>query len=277
MFLNYLEKMMKGLMIVGALFAALFSSASYAWDCSIPANWSLNVPGNECYHKGPNPNLPAPTTAGNVNKNKNSNTNTLGQGQTQGQGQVQAAVGIGTGGKATSNSTSNAQGGSSSAKGGNATGGNAQGGTSSSDQQQKQSADNAGNQQISNYNSPRIPVNTAIAGIGMTTAGCRFAEGVGIQGVSAGGAVGFSFKDKDCERFQLAQYLYSRGQNAAGDTLMCKIKVLYKALGSDCLTIIGTVILPPPVVQEAPAPVPQYPPGESERRQQQHGFPKINK
>lgn len=236
---------MKGLMITGALLAALFSSSAMAWDCNY---WSQSTnPNKECYK--------APST-GNTNK----------QHQSQQQAQLAEAKAI-SNSASNSTSSSNAQGGA--------------GGSADQQQQQKQSADNAGNQQISNYNSPRIPVNTAIAGIGMTTAGCRYAEGLGVQTSPAGASIGFSFKDKDCSRFSLAQFLYSRGQNEAGDKVMCKIKLIQDALGADCLIIIAlqqqTIILeqaPPGSLLNVPG---VYPPGEAERRQREHGFPRIQK
>jgi hypothetical protein len=55
--------------------------SAHAWDCNNPANWSLDVPGNECYHKGPNPNLPTGTT----------NENSQSQSQAQHQGQSQSS------------------------------------------------------------------------------------------------------------------------------------------------------------------------------------------
>ena len=107
-------------------------------------------------------------------------------------------------------------------------------------------------------------MNTAMAGYQTTTATCRYAEGLGIQTSPAGTSVGFTFKDHDCERFQLAQYLYSRGQTVAGDTLMCKIKSVHDALGADCMTLVGRKAEPyaddegrnyvPPPVAAVPAP-----------------------
>lgn len=250
---------MKCLMILGALLAASFSSSAYAWDCNY---WSQSSnPAAECYK------TPVAPATHNNNTNKNHNL----------------AI-----------SKSISQGGAGGA-GGSAEQHQGQQEQQQQAEQQQQSADNAGNQQISNYNAPRIPVNTAIAGIGITTAGCRFAEGLGVQTSPAGASVGFSFKDKDCERFAVAQYLYSRGQNAAADRILCKIKTIYDALGADCLTLIA---VQPPALPQGQAQVLinttstptgllwgcsngeatcTYPPGESERRQKEHGFPKVQK
>lgn len=279
---------MKGLMIKAALLTALFSSSAMAWDCSNPANWSLNVPGNECYHVGPNPNAPPATTAGNTNKNKNNNSNTLGQGQTQtqGQGQGQVAngtglgVGVGTGGKSTSTSaatggTSTAQGGTSNAaggKGGKATS-NAAGGaggaggsggaggtaTSASDSHASTTLTAPSNATVDSHDSsstyiaaPKLPVNTAIAGYQDTNAPCRFAEGLGIQTMPGAASAGFTFKDHDCMKFRLAEYFYARHQDVAGDRLMCSMDEVRKALGKDCLDVVGVVFNLPPPVAAAP-------------------------
>lgn len=272
---------MKGLMIKAALLTALFSSSAMAWDCTNPANWSLNVPGNECYHKGPNPTTPPATTPpGNTSTNTNGNTNTLGQGQDQGQGQSQgqgqtATGGNATGGKSTSNSnatggTSNAAGG----KGGKATS-NAAGGaggsggaggaggtgtaTSASDSHASTTLTAPSSATVDSHDSsstyiaaPRIPVNTAIAGYQDTNAPCRFAEGLGIQTMPGAASAGFTFKDHDCMKFRLAEYFYARHQDVAGDRLMCSMNEVRKALGKDCLDVVGVVFNPP---QVAVAPV----------------------
>lgn len=257
-FLKLPEKMMKGLMIAGALLAVLFSNPSHAWDCNY---WSQSSnPKAECYKAPPPPVAPTSTVSNhNTNSNSNSNSNRNYNRQQQQQTQQQLAEA-----KAISSSTSYAQGGAGGA-----------GGSSDQHQHQEQSADNAGNQQISNYDAARIPVNTAIAGIGMTTAGCRFAEGLGVQTNPAGASVGFSFKDKDCARFQLAQYMYSRGQVQAADIVMCKITLVYDALGTDCLLIVGSVFVAP--VAQLPPPSVEYPPGEREKRQTAHGYPNLQK
>lgn len=54
---------------------------------------------------------------------------------------------------------------------------------------------------------------------------------------------GLGRKDRDCERFTLAQYLYDRGQDAAGDRLMCQIRVIAEALGTDCATLVHQTLV----------------------------------
>jgi len=72
----------------------------------------------------------------------------------------------------------------------------------------------------------------------MTTAPCRYAEGLGIQTMPAGGAVGFTFKDHDCMKLGLAQEFYAHQAWEAGDRLMCSIKDVANVLGKECLMIL---------------------------------------
>lgn len=231
-----------GIMLV----LSTLASPAFAWDCNY---WSQSTDSSaECYK--------APTTPGSSNTNTNTNgqgqDQTQGQGQNQGQGQSQTAqggsggTGVGVGLAASKSSSS-----------------------SDSRARSDATADNAGNSQTTEFNSytPRAPVNTAVAGFQITNAPCRFAEGLGIQTNNVGGSVGFTFKDKDCERFQYAQYMYARGQNVAGDRLMCLIKRIYEALGDDCLALVNEL-----VVVHA-----EYPPGEREHRKEVHGFPNVSK
>jgi hypothetical protein len=74
----------------------------------------------------------------------------------------------------------------------------------------------------------------------MTTAPCRYAEGLGIQTMPAGGAVGFTFKDHDCMKLGLAQEFYAKGMNEAGDRIMCAIKEVEGVLGRQCLMILAS-------------------------------------
>jgi hypothetical protein len=83
----------------------------------------------------------------------------------------------------------------------------------------------------------------------------------------AGTSLGFSFKDHDCARFQLAQFLYSRGQDIAGDKVMCQISELKEALGSDCLAEIHEIVATTAV----------YPDGERERRQARAQWESVQK
>jgi len=125
----------------------------------------------------------------------------------------------------------------------------------------------------SNYAAPRIPVNTAVAGFQQTTALCRYAEGLGGQSMTAGASIGFTFKDRDCERAALAEVFYSRGQYIAGDKLMCAIKTVRKALGdeTDCMAVLAESHV---AVNVEPAPDPASLRAE---RMAAHGFPKVNK
>lgn len=72
----------------------------------------------------------------------------------------------------------------------------------------------------------------------MTTAPCRYAEGLGIQTMPAGGAVGFTFKDHDCMKLGMAQEFYAHQQWEAGDRIMCAIKEVSSVLGKECLMIL---------------------------------------
>jgi len=90
---------------------------------------------------------------------------------------------------------------------------------------------------------PRIPVASALATVGNTTAACHYANGGAGQGNAFGLSLSFSRKDRDCERYMLAQYLYDRGQDAAGDRLMCQIRVMREALGEDCLGLVHQIQL----------------------------------
>lgn len=238
------------------MFAALIlfaTSAAHAWDCSVPSNWYLNAPGNECYHNGPRPTPPSdPQRQGQH------------QGQWQAQGQQQSATG-GQGGAGGSGGLGgaggDAQGGSASAlggAGGNSVASGGQGGqggnASATGSQQSQTADNAGNSQSSVYTSPRQPVMTAVAGFGETTAKCRYTNGAGVQTWPVGASFGISFKDKDCELIALSTLAYSRGQSMAGDRLLCAVTSVKKALGGDCLALVNELQpLPPRPVSDVPA------------------------
>lgn len=119
-------------------------------------------------------------------------------------------------------------------------GGSAQGGSSSvSDSSESGASSNA---QVSNYAAARIPVSSALAGFQQTTAGCRFAEGLGVQLTSAGTSVGFTFKDHDCVRFELAQFFYSRGQDIAGDRVICAVHEVRQVLGEDCEALVHEIV-----------------------------------
>jgi hypothetical protein len=101
-------------------------------------------------------------------------------------------------------------------------------------------ATNAGNTQSTSttYQAQKNPVSTAIAGVGETTAGCRYHNGGGLQLLGVGISVGHSSKDKDCERIALAEYMYAHGKDIAGDQIMCKVTTVAEALGEDCLALV---------------------------------------
>lgn len=205
-------------------FAAM--NSAHAWDCAgNPAYWYLNVSGNECYHSGPAPSLPGyPATAGSTsNASAAANQSQSQSTKVSNANAVKTNVSVSQG--ANTNTNQNRSNASTGPVNANATGG--AGGSASNNA-------SSGNTISSEYDAARIPVNTALAGVGKTTAGCRFAEGLGVQTLPAGTSIGLSFKDHDCVRFQLAQFFYSRGQDIAGDKVTCQITEVRKALGSDC-------------------------------------------
>lgn len=174
-----------------------------------------------------------------------------------------AAVGVGVG-VGTAKSSSNATGGKASAVAQGGKGGSAK---QSQGQQQGQVAHGGAASSddsivIEAAEAPRIPVATAIAGGTNTTASCRYSVGAGGQAAVAGVSIGWGRKDKDCERYELAQFFYRNGNVNAGDILMCQIGALKKAFGSGCLAAVRVQVV-----------APAYPPGEVVRRQERVGFP----
>lgn len=115
---------------------------------------------------------------------------------------------------------------------------------SASDSDSSAASNSGGNTQATTtnatttYTAPKNPVNTAVAGLGETTAKCRYHNGAGLQLAGVGLSFGHSSKDGDCERLELATYLYSRGNDIAGDRVMCAIKAIKDALGADCLALV---------------------------------------
>lgn len=246
-------------------------STAHACDCLISKNWNRpQCKGHTPVPVPPPMKVAAPPTV----------TQTQGQSQTQGQGQtlnlsnantntsrssskvsvsqgpVSATGGAGgsaTGGSSTVGNTSAVTGASTSSATANsanqgnssATGGSATSGPSTSD------SSSGGNSYSSYTAAARVASASAVAGFGITTAGCRFAEGVGVQAIPGGTSVGLSFKDHDCARFEIAQFLYSRGQDSAGDRVMCQIRDVADALGKDCLTIIHVAAAPVDAVTHA--------------------------
>lgn len=114
--------------------------------------------------------------------------------------------------------------------------------SATSDQAQSQSADNAGNSQTLNQSYQQVrQTATAYAASAGVTASCATGWGIGAQAPIAGLSFNKNRRDKDCVRFELAQDLYARGQNAAGDRVFCTISLVKAALGEDCLALVNTV------------------------------------
>lgn len=191
-------------------------------------------------------------TKGNSNGNTTNQAN-ANQSQSQSQnatgGSASSVANGGSVGSLASESTSRvgnttASGGSGGQGGAGGTGGNGgTGGTSTSESgSSSQSGASSNGQAITdNYAAAHIPVNTALAGFQTTTAGCRYGEGLGVQLSNAGVSGGLSFKDHDCARLQLAEFFYSRGQDIAGDRVICQIREVQQALGDDCLGLVHEV------------------------------------
>lgn len=222
---------------VAAAILSLFGAApAFAWDCSNPANWTLNVPGNECYRP--------PTST---------------QSQTQGQGQSQTAKG-GKGGSATSSAVGGAGGvgGSGGAGGVGGAGGasNATGGNQSQTQTQSSAStsNNAGNAQAITTNDNYTQVHQAVDGYSSgtnTTAGCALEWHAGIGTFVGGASYGRSKRDSDCARQSLARDLQEQGKPEAAARVYCTIKEIKAALGADCYAL---VFKPIPVAAVVPAP-----------------------
>lgn len=79
-----------------------------------------------------------------------------------------------------------------------------------------------------------------------TTAECYSTVGFGVSSPVGGISFGTGRKAKDCSRLALAERFYARGQNAAGDRLMCTITEVREALGEDCIALVNTVKLEQP-------------------------------
>lgn len=231
--------MNKKYLIAVAIIATMAGTAAQACDCTISKNWSNPACKGKTPKGIPTSVLLQPSATSTSGAGASStSTGTQGQGQTQ------------TNGNNTDTSTAaGGAGGSSAARaqGGSATGGAGGSAAASANTDGNASASTAGNitSEVSNYAAARNPVATALAGFQVTTASCRFAEGVGIQTMPAGTSVGLTFKDHDCIRAELAQMLYSRGARAAGDKLMCEIREVKDALGADCLVTISLVVEAP--------------------------------
>lgn len=176
------------------------------------------------------------------------------QSQTQGQGQSQTGTVTGRQSQnaVTGPSTSNAQGGAgglggaggSAAGGAGGSGGSAISGSASNNANDNASAGGSGGNtgpvtnSYTNVN-PRAPVNSAFATPGMTTAGCRFSDAVGISAFIVSGSFSKSRADTDCRLATMADSQYARGNTMAGDKLTCRISYVHAALGDDCEALLN--------------------------------------
>jgi hypothetical protein len=251
---------MKSFLTIIAAVLLFGSVQAHACDCLISKNWSKA----QCKGKTP---VPATGSTPHVTDNVSATSQSLSAAASHSQSVSNSAPTGGaaslsavvsptvTGGTATANSSNQ---GNSSASTGPSTSSANTGASSSTGSSDSQST---------TYAAAHIPVATALAGFQQTTAGCRFAEGVGVQATAAGTSVGLTFKDHDCARFELAQFFYSRGQDIAGDKIICQIHEVKDALGADCLAL----------VHEINATTPEYPPGERERRQDARGWDTVQK
>jgi hypothetical protein len=248
-------------MIRNILFVAALAACHHvrACDCTLPQNYGNKQCAAQITAalKGVTPSNAAATSTANQSASLSA---TQGQGQSQGQGQNAYGGSVGnttaSGGAGGQANATGGQGGSSKSNSSSA-GGSVSGVTSTATGGTSQSTSAGGTvdyapQSTTNVAAARIPVNTAVAGFQMTSAPCRYAEGLGVQTTPAGGSIGFTFKDHDCMRFHLAEVLYARGQDAAADLLMCGIGEIKKALGPNCIAIIHVQPPAPPIALAPP-------------------------
>lgn len=190
------------------LISFLGCASAHAWDCSY---WSQSSnPSAECYK--------APTTAGSTA----SATQSQGQGQAQGQGQGQSQQ------SANSNKNSNL----------NVAGANS---SSQSASSTASTATNQGNAQTIEIGGNRVAAASANAGVGETTAQCRFHDGAGVQLIGLGFSFGKSRADRDCRRLAYAEKLLAMGDTAAANHLLCSIADIREAIGTldECLGLMN--------------------------------------
>lgn len=218
--------------------AALFGNAAFAWDCSVPANRTLNVPGNECYV--PPVAIPKPIHHIPIRPTVTNNTTSQGQGQSQtadgGTGGVGGAGG--TGGVANANSEQH----------------------QGQHQNQTAESNNAGNSQSttyspsSTYNEVRQAVDGYSSGTN-STAACVRDQHAGVGTIIGGISFGHGKRDSDCAREQLAYVAWARGNDEAAVRIYCSIGEVRKALGSDCEELMAR---PKTIAPAAQAPVVNY-------------------
>lgn len=195
--------------------ALTLSGKAMAWDCTY---WSQTTnPTAECYK--------APTTGGGSNTNTNSSNQTQGQGQTQGQtqGQGQSSVNNNANSNKNTNTATSAS-------------------TSASSSSTASAANNAGNSQNIIFGDQRVAAASAIAGVGDTTAKCRYHDGAGVQLIGFGVSFGKSRADSDCRKVAYADLFYARGDDSAGNRMLCSIKDIRNAMGDsldDCLALVN--------------------------------------
>jgi hypothetical protein len=80
-----------------------------------------------------------------------------------------------------------------------------------------------------------------------TTSPCFHSVGVGLSSPIGGISFTKGRKSADCFRLELAQSLYARNNNLAGDRVMCSITELKQALGADCIAYLNQKPVDEPV------------------------------
>lgn len=244
---------MKTLRIIAI--ALCLCAPALAWNCTAPGQVRVQVPnGTKGTGTGDGPGevvvdngltfecetLPTSTpstTNNNTNNNSNSNTNnnvakstvkvsnTLTNQQSQTQLQNQSQNQTATGGNASSNATATGNG------------------------------DNSNNS-VTNYEAPKIPVNSAIAPPVLPTAPCTKGFGGAGQGMLLGGSFGMSRVDQGCDDRELAR-AFSGPQTVASCKILLSTKKAKKAgiTMADCLQV-RTPVPPAPVVIREMVPAP---------------------
>lgn len=185
-----------------------------AWDCSY---WQqTTAPTAECYK--------APTTAGSTASATQSQGQGQAQGQQQGQGQGQAQQSANTNSNSNKNSNLNSSESKSTASSSTAS-----------------TATNQGNAQTMEIGGNRVAAASANAGVGETTAQCRFHDGAGVQLIGLGFSFGKSRADRDCRRLAYAEKLLAMGDTAAANHLLCSIADIREAMGTfdECLGLMN--------------------------------------
>lgn len=208
------------------LISLLACASAHAWDCSY---WSQSsAPTAECYK--------APTAAGSTASATQSQGQGQAQGQVQGQGQGQSQQSANTNSNKNSNANTNANSNKNSNL--NVAGANSAAQSSSST---VSTASNQGNAQTIEIGGNRVAAASANAGVGETTAQCRFHDGAGVQLIGLGFSFGKSRADRDCRRLAYAEKLLAMGDTAAANHLLCSIADIREAMGTleECLGLMN--------------------------------------